>query len=373
MQLKTILSIVIFALALSAIAQEKSKDKSMQRLEIKYNQSREYVLGNTIDLDLIAYYGNDKTGSTKRKSAKKSGEHDKKLNWNKFEVTVEGGTFYKGRVTIFSKYKELKPETQAVEITVTSKKNKNISDRIIVTLSFGKQYTAYFNGADGADGKNGGLNAIGIFTRNGITGGDGENGENGASGDNVDVYVSTYLNMTLYSPFDGRVMYTRFLLKVLVTNKSGSHVEKFILNPEKGGKLDVRTYGGRGGKGGDGGRGNNGKNGRDATETKKCKNGGSGGDGGDGGNGGNGGNGGTIEVHISEELKDYVSIFNFQYWAGGGNKGGSAGSGGSGAKGGKGCYDGSDGSAGRPGGEGGPGQSAAEPAIVLYGEFKDVW
>jgi hypothetical protein len=71
MNSRTILSITLFVLTLSALAQDKSKKNGMQRIEINYDQSREYVLGNIIDLDLIAWHGNDKTGITKRKSEKR--------------------------------------------------------------------------------------------------------------------------------------------------------------------------------------------------------------------------------------------------------------------------------------------------------------
>lgn len=54
MNSRTFLSITLFVLTLSALAQDKSKKNGMQRIEINYDQSREYVLGNIIDLDLIA-------------------------------------------------------------------------------------------------------------------------------------------------------------------------------------------------------------------------------------------------------------------------------------------------------------------------------
>lgn len=245
------------------------------------------------------------------------------LSWNSLEVTVDGGTFDKGVVTIDKDFylKKLK----RLSLVVADKNNPDVKDSYSFELNIKVAQIVDYSGEDGKDGDKG---DSGKSSKTGTaeTGRNGENGENGSNGKNLDVFITS-------DSISGERV-----LKIYIKEKTGMEESAFIISTN-GGSLLIDVSGGKGGEGGRGGQGGLGNDGA------------KGGDGGSGGIGGSGGFGGVVNVTYDSTAIAYMQLISININAGEGGKGGRAGKRGRGDSNGSTGNSGPDGSNGYPGSE----------------------
>lgn len=117
-------------------------------------------------------------------------------------------------------------------------------------------------------------------------------------------------------------MFNDTLCKIKVIGQSSQRKHHFIFNPEHG-KLIVYSRGGSGGSGGRGSRGSDAPSERSGDYLRKGETGGA------GGSGGNGGHGGNVTIFMPKAFSEYLDCIVVY------NDGGIGGEGGSGGKGGR--------------------------------------
>lgn len=285
-------------LFVSACAVFKSK-KEIEGLKFTYTSAAEINYGHSFSIKTMLVY---KNGKEKNISDKKD------LN-----VTVQGGIYYKGKITINAYPETLRSDTVHIKaVYIVNDKTYELNQAI--PFNYNGALVIDFSGIRGKNGADGDNKRTPLLLRDGKNGGDGLVGANGDTGQDLTVNVWKEKQGGRY----------RITVANLVTNKS---YEYTYMDKGFGIQFDVR--GGNGGTGGDGGNGGNGKDG--LISDKKTKKPGDGGDGGIGGNGGNGGDGAMVYVFVhptAEALIGQIAIYNFGGPNGIAGKGGKAGSGG---------------------------------------------
>jgi hypothetical protein len=212
------------------------------------------------------------------------------LPWWKLKVSVAGGKFKKGILTIGGMSDVV--DSSKVILTVEYK-DEGIKQVIPIELLFNNHIIAHFKPRDA---KSGGMK-FNFFERLlqlfGIErcASSGTNGKNGKNGPHLIVDLQ---KMTIKN---------NIILKTTIKNEE--QVFESFIDPYLG-SIYISSEGGNGGDGGDGESINNG-----------C--------GGNGGDGGNGGWGGVIDVYVNDETRAYLHAFHFSNEGGSGGKGGKGG------------------------------------------------
>lgn len=294
------------------------QDKTVKDISMMATEKPALAPGSTFEIGMTAVLEDGKEMKT-------TGLADGKVKWGNYVVTVTGGTFSNGTVTI--NYDPRKIPGYKVSVKCALFKDTTRFKTMDWSLNFVASYVANFDGKRGDAGKYGAKGQTGANGANdpkgrggdGQKGGQGETGgqgENGRNGESVEVYVTAFQDINGVT-----------LLKVYCKSKNSDKEEFFIVNPA-GGSVTITARGGKGGDGGhggDGGGGGSGGNGHERggnTAEGSYGVGGTSGDGGDGGNGGNGGNGGdggNITIILDPSAAAYASIFKTD--TGGGEKG----------------------------------------------------
>ncbi|MEL7006160.1 MAG: hypothetical protein AAFN93_26045, partial [Bacteroidota bacterium] len=235
----------------------------------------------------------------------------RELPYSHYDISVEGGGFKRGSVSISNNLAEI--VNHEVVVKVGSKSNKSVSYTVYYPLDYIDDYQFKSSGSWGMNGNSGMSGSCGSsigINRHGEHGYDGQHGQDGERGHDLDIYWSLVYD----SIFKGELLYAEVL--------SPNRTMEYLINP-LGGSLEVVTQGGNGGSGGDGGRGGSGGGGsngeirlvrewlndstfREVEERLPGGNGGHGGDGGFGGHGGYGGDGGNIYIHYTKEAEQYL-------------------------------------------------------------------
>jgi hypothetical protein len=252
-------------------------------IEIKYKETAEITLGQTIAIGLVAMTDKGKEYKTPGFLAPAV---LKTAEWAEFTVEIEGGSYAAGEITISRDLALIK--NYEVKIKAASVKNPEIKTELLIKLNFKGTTKALFEGEHGRWGSQG---AYGRKGANAVTGtesagnpgngGNGSDGGDGGSGQNIEVFVKMQFDNLLQKE----------MLYALVKSKTTGQEQLFISDPQEG-KLIVSANGGDGGSGGDGGQGGQGG---DDTYKQTSTNGANGGQ---GGNGANGGDGGTIIAYM---------------------------------------------------------------------------
>ncbi|MEO5644353.1 MAG: hypothetical protein ABIQ40_01790 [Bacteroidia bacterium] len=329
--------------------------------------------GASFPLGIVAVISNGKELKTRNLSGF--------VNWNSYAVTVMGGTFDNGMVTL-----EADPRNAGSHFTISviPIAYPGLKQNLELPFTYKAKFIADCKGQKGTGGING-LTGAALHRldttkqfhvydgRRGQAGSDGGTGQDGCI---ADVYVKAI------------TVENKKMMSVLVINHCNNAQLNFYVDPD-GGSLLVDVSGGDGGDGGNGGDGENGVDGAGAsylytTVTPEIDrynseyykygihyidlktdstynptgNGGDGGIGGNGGRGGLGGNGGIAIIHIDSsavQWKDKINADNSGGKPGKPGNGGLAGWGGNGAylmqskKNGNNGYIGAEGMKGTPG------------------------
>ncbi len=335
--------------------------------------------GASFPVDVIAI-------SSKQKELKTRGLANGFVNWNSYAVTVEGGIFNKGIITLNA---DPRKTGSHFKISIRAISKPGLRQELILPVTYKAKFIAHCKGQNGVDGVDGlsGEELLRLdtirrkYVYNGRRGQNGTDGGTGHDGCIADVYVKAEI-------VEGKKM-----MNVLVINHCDNSHSVFRIDPD-GGSLLVDVSGGDGGNGGNGGDGGPGVDGAGADfwvkpyphypttvddpkyyhngyyyyvdlEMDSTKNptgnGGNGGVGGNGGRAGMGGNGGVAIIHLDSsavQWKNKIAVYNSGGKPGRVGTGGYAGPGGNSAynmqskKPGKTGYVGADGiksSAGKPG------------------------
>lgn len=313
---------------------------------------------------------------------------------NNYSLYSEGFEQRKNRFTIETDFRNI--IDHQVNVRVQSKRNPSVSTLYSVLLDYKHTYRLNLYGHAGNSGFDGRAGFSGNSGDNGSCGQHGGAGSPGYDGPDLSVSTDMYYDSTLNCE----------LLYVYAEENYSGNEYFYLINPD-GGKLHVKTQGGRGGNGGDGGNGGAGGNGDDGriwyetvtktrivkkpfteTVTKKVKkrrttgtgeeeeyeetvteqitvyknvketyteqikhqepgeDGGDGGHGGAGGEGGPGGWGGNIYLYFTDDALSFQDRIVAKSSGGSGGHHGNGGRGGYGGKGGKGDPDGRSGQCG---------------------------
>lgn len=248
-----------------------------------------------IKIDLEIKYTNGKTLT--------SWENDSL--WNLFALEQEGRPLINNFIWV----KDRAPRIiDSVHIKVTYKRDKSVSSKAYIPITYKKNYHFTFNGGNGFNAFNGndGQRAY-KCTENNRFSGRGNSGQTGEAGENGK-------DVSIYCDFVEKENHYYLRAKIV----SGTAKQWVIVNV-KGGRLKITTNGGNGGSGGDGG---DGADGRDATTRRDASFGGSAGN---GGRGGAGGNGGTVTIYATQKAKAFLNIISVENNGGLGGKGGERG------------------------------------------------
>lgn len=269
------------------------------------------------------------------------------IEWDRFSVEVEGGTFSNGKVVVSSNPADI--NNYQVKVKAYMTKNPELRHELILNLDFKGAMLADFSGVAGKPGRSGQSGQRGdngsssTSPRDGGNGGQGGNGSDGGQGQDIEVFVKMKADPIL----------KKDLLEVRVKSKTTDADQIYFVDPA-GGKLTISADGGAGGNGGSGGYGGPG------GSNSYSKTSGNGGNAGFAGNGGNGARGGSITVYIDPSA-DKLATGTLSY----SNEGGAAGKGGqAGVGGAKGDYPSNWGQHGTPGFAGNAGTKGPEVRII---------
>lgn len=269
------------------------------------------------------------------------------IEWDRFGVEVEGGTFADGKVIISSNLADIKH--YQIKVKAYFLKNPELKHELVLNLDFKGEIVADFSGERGKPGRNGQSGQRGdngsssTSPRDGGNGGQGGNGGDGAPGQDIEVFAKMTSDAIL----------KKDLLEVRVKSKTTGIEQIYLVDPA-GGKLKVSVDGGAGGSGGSGGYGGPG------GSNSYSKTSGNGGNAGYAGNGGNGAKGGSVTVYLDPSV-DKLPAGTLIY----SNEGGVAGSRGlAGVGGAKGDYPSNWGQHGTPGFPGNSGNKGPEIKII---------
>ncbi|NOQ75392.1 MAG: hypothetical protein GQ574_25500 [Crocinitomix sp.] len=274
-------------------------NKEIVGLKFSYSPTAEINYGSSFAIKTRLVYEN---GKEKDITDKKD-----------LSITVNGGTYRKGKISIGGYPATLRSDTVHIKAVYTfNDKEYKLSEAI--PFNYNSALIVDFRGETGVNGEDGDNKGTPLLLRNGKTGGVGLNGAQGADGQELSVNIWKETEGERY-----RISTTN-----LITNITYQYT--YI---DKGFGIRFDVSGGRGGTGGDGGDGGDGKDG--IISEKKTKTPGDGGDGGNGGNGGNGGFGGLVYIFLhpnAAELKNKIAVYNFGGPPGVAGKAGKAGKGG---------------------------------------------
>jgi len=251
-----------------------------------YDTSVARYPGSTVSIGFMNTYSNGKIKMTK-------GLLHGTVSWSNYSITVEGGTFEKGKIKISDDPRFIHDDKLILKVKWNGIPITNGTYEIGLDYK-GKHVVSYSGrpGRNGSDGSRGRSN----YDGNGDAGYDGLPGEDGERGEVVSIYADTVTVRGVE------------MLKVATVGEYG-RIERFIINPS-GGKLNVISNGGSGGKGGDGGSGGDGGGS------------GRGGNGGSGNNGGKGGDAGSFKVYLLPEAEKYKYLIQMEANPGEGGRGG---------------------------------------------------
>lgn len=320
------------------------KGKEFTSLELRSRSLTGISPGQSIDIGIIVKTDKDKEYRTPNFPEEGS---FRSIEWDRFGVEVEGGTFANGRVTISNNLADIKQ--YQVKVRAYFLKNPELKHELILNLDFKGEMLADFSGTPGKAGRNGQNGQRGdngsssTSPRDGGNGGQGGNGSDGGQGQDIEVFAKMKPDPIL----------KKDLLEVRVKSKSTGTEQVYFVDPA-GGKLKVSADGGAGGYGGSGGYGGPG------GSNSYSKTSGNGGNAGFAGNGGNGAKGGSITVYLDPSVdKLPAGTLSFS------NEGGAAGNGGqAGVGGAKGDYPSTWGQHGTPGYRGNSGTKGPEIKLI---------
>lgn len=373
-------------------------EKRVKSIEVLYPNTG-LVRGETVKIGVEAIM--DKNGNRRIGTV---GYAEGDLGWEKYDVTVVGGTFKDGEVTVAENGSSL--SNNQVQVTVKLAERPEIKAIVRIPLRYIKQIKLLTGKTENIY-PNAGIkvgmiavldNGDSVKTK-GLLGGT-------RQWDAYEVVVEggefspRYGRIEVGKPKD-HIVYATFTLK---NNPKLKERISFQLNYRK--HCGARFSGKQGRTGREGKDGRNGRNGMYATSGKSAEDGENGKDGGTGGTGGDGENGPTLEVYARADYQDnlkmtLISVYTKnittgetqfdQFNADGGSiiiaaSGGDGGSGGRGGKGGRGGdggrggndgtggdggdagYGGDGGSPGR-GGDGGQITIHLDPSVTPYKEL----
>ena len=326
-----LLYLSFFAIVLSACG--LFKPKVVESFEIRIDNNQNIMYGEEVEVDFFVTYTNGKTKNV--------------TNWDEVTVSVRGGSYNNGYVSLPNYPNQFIEDNFTVEATYTDEAI-NLSASQTIEYNYRDYLRIDYPGSLGENGLDGSDGGTPLLFRDGKTGDDGGIGGTGFTGDDLSVFIWNDVET-------GK-------LKIKVENLTQGTTSYFtyIIN-DKG--LKINVSGGRGGNGGNGGDGGDGKDGK--TKNDKKKEPGDGGYGGDGGQGGTGGTGGSVTVFLHENAKAFKSYIYVT------NIGGEGGVGGDGGQGGKGGLPLTGQEAGTPGVEGDPGPNGLigspgpQPTILI--------
>jgi len=321
-----------------------TKGKEFTSLELRSRTLSGISPGQSIDIGIIVKTDKDKEYRTPNFPEEGS---FRSIEWDRFGVEVEGGSFTNGKVIINSNAADIK--NYQVKIKAYFIKNPELKHELILNLDFKGEVLADFSGTPGKPGRNGQSGQRGdngsssTSPRDGGNGGQGGNGGDGGQGQDIDVFAKLKYDAVL----------KKDLLEVRVKSKTTGTEQVYFVDPA-GGKLKISADGGAGGPGGTGGYGGPG------GSNSYSKTSGNGGNAGFAGNGGNGAKGGSIVVYLDPSTdKLPAGILTYS------NEGGAAGSRGqAGVGGAKGDYTSNWGQHGTPGLPGNSGSKGPEVKII---------
>ncbi len=309
------------------------KPKEIESFNIIVNSYECIMYGEEVEIDFYLTYSNGKTKNV--------------TNWDEVNVSVTGGNYENGKITLPHYPTSFIEDQFTVSATYT---DEEIS--LSATQTFPYNYNDYltldFSGEIGENGLDGADGGTSLLFRDGKDGDDGAIGSTGKSGDDLSVFIWTDKTSN------------KLKIKVENTTTSQTYFFTYVLN-DKG--LNFYARGGQGGNGGKGGNGGDGKDGK--TKNEKEKDPGNGGNGGNGGQGGTGGNGGSVTIFIHENAKSIAPRISINNMGGAGGEGGQAGIGGKGGDPLTGQVAGEQGIEGSPGVSGLIGTPGPEPTIVI--------
>jgi hypothetical protein len=235
------------------------------------------------------------TFSIKTKLVYENGKEKDITDKKDLSITVIGGTYHKGIISIGGYPEALRSDTVHVKAYYTIN-DKEYQLKEAIPFNYKGDLVLNFRGDNGANGADGDNKGTPLLLKDGKTGGEGQIGVEGGIGQDLSVNIWKELKGNRY----------RITATNLITNKTFQYTYK-----DNGFGIRFDVSGGVGGAGGDGGDGGNGKD--HMISEKKTKTPGDGGDGGNGGNGGNGGTGGTVYIFIhpnAEELVNKIAVYN---------------------------------------------------------------
>lgn len=320
------------------------KGKEFTSLELRSKSLTGISPGQNIDIGIIVKTDKDKEYRTPGFPEEGS---FRSIEWDRFGVEVEGGTFANGKVIISNNLADIK--NYQVKVKAWFIKNPELKHELVLNLDFKGEILADFSGTMGKPGRNGQSGLRGdngsssTPPRDGGNGGQGGNGSDGGPGQDIEVFAKMKPDPVL----------KKDLLEVRVKSKTTGTEQVYFVDPA-GGKLKVSADGGAGGSGGSGGYGGPG------GSNSYSKTSGNGGNAGFAGNGGNGGKGGSITVYVDPGVdKLPAGTLSFS------NEGGAAGNRGqAGVGGAKGDYPSTWGQHGTPGFPGNSGIKGPEVKII---------
>lgn len=340
--MKKLFSLILFLPLLTA--QAHTLGREFASIEVKYEETPNITLGQTIRIGILAK--NEKGKEFKTPGFLAPGLL-KTAEWVNFKVEVSGGTLNNdGSITISDNVRDLK--NNAVTITAFCVKNPEVKTELAIPLNFQGKLTLMMEGKpgkrgqSGTDGKVGGTSSATNSAPKPGNGGTGGSGSDGGDGPDVDVFITLKQSASLKK----EMVYVRMVNKT--TNE-----EKIAMVDPNNSELVVMVNGGEGGAGGYGGSGGTGG----MNDQRKVSS--DGGNGGEGGQGGNGGRGGSLTIYLDPSTDKVNMTLNFSNQGGRGGRGGEGGNGGT-----KGAYESSYGSKGTQGTRGNDGEKGPDVKTI---------
>lgn len=214
------LALVFFFLSACSILKG---NKTILDIDIRFNETAPILYGHTFEITVFAIYSNGKEKEITHK--------------NECSLSVTGGTYSKGKISI-SSYPTV-PETDTIAVKASYlAQNKSWTKEIKIPFNYLDHLTVSFNGIGGENGGKGKDKGTPLIVRNGNDGEQGEDGAPGENGHQLALYIWKENTTDLY----------RIKVNDLITNTF-----YFYSFRDHGYGLNFIVNGGQGGKGGIGG------------------------------------------------------------------------------------------------------------------------